>query len=251
MKKRNNCVLCNSTDFRFVMDVSEQKLVECNSCGLVFMQEYFGVDEYENSHFEDDMRGEIMKSFVDNTAVALLRFVYFCQTRDDVIKKEQLNALEIGCGSGSFLSILGNDRTINYVGLEPSTKSAAFCQKIGLNVLPITFESWIEEFSELADIVLAFHVIEHMENPRQFLRDIYNVLVDDGIAMIELPILNIAMKRESGFGMNYFQKYHLFDFCDHHIERLFDEERFEIISKTVPVNQFPKEKNVLYVLKKR
>lgn len=246
MKKRNNCVLCNSTDFRFVMDVSEQKLVECNSCGLVFMQEYFGVGEYENSHFEDDQRGEIMKSFSDNTPIGLLRFAYFCQIRP----KEHITALEIGCGSGSFLSILGNDRTINYVGLEPSTKSAAFCQKIGLNVLPITFESWIEEFAELADVVFAFHVIEHMENPRQFLRDIYNVLVDDGIAMIELPILNIAMKREF-FDISYFQKYHLFDFCDHHIERLFEEEKFDIISKTVPIDQFPKEKNVLYILRKK
>jgi SAM-dependent methyltransferase len=246
MKKRENCILCGSTDFRFITEVSEQKLVECNSCGLVFMQEYFGVDEYENSHFEDDMRGEIMKSFVDNTAIALLRFAYFLELR----RKERISAVEIGSGSGSFLSILGNDRTINYIGLEPSTKSSVFCQKIGLNVCPITFESFIEQYAEIFDFIFAFHVIEHMENPRQFLYDIHNLLADDGIAMIELPILNIAMKRES-FGVDYFQKYHLFDFCDHHIERLFDEERFEIISKTVPVNQFPKEKNVLYVLKKR
>lgn len=33
--------------------------------------------------------------------------------------------------------------------------------------------------------------------------------------------------------------------------RLFEEEWVEIISKTVPVNQVPKEKNVLHVLKKR
>ena len=95
--------------------------------------------------------------------------------------------IEIGCGDGAFLEILSK-YTSNAFGLEYSTDSVIRCRSKGLNVYQgyITDEHYnICENRFSGFLLLMF--LEHIPQPRAFLRGVYNNLEDDAIGLIEVP----------------------------------------------------------------
>lgn len=94
--------------------------------------------------------------------------------------------LEIGCATGALLSAFaeaGWDAT----GVEVGPSMAAYARStFGLNVLEGTLETAGLPDSAF-DVVVATHLIEHLNDPRSFLREVRRTLRPDGALWLVTP----------------------------------------------------------------
>lgn len=97
---------------------------------------------------------------------------------------ESNSVLEIGCGNGAFLSKI---RTLvpNYIGVEYNEEAIKNAREKGLNVCGLDEEMHLVKGSY--DFVISFHVLEHVENPMEFIQKMCSFLKKDGRICISVP----------------------------------------------------------------
>ncbi|MDR1388503.1 MAG: class I SAM-dependent methyltransferase [Treponema sp.] len=93
--------------------------------------------------------------------------------------------LDIGCASGAMLETLLR-RGWDAEGVEISPAQAEYCKNRGLRVssLPLEENHFPDNHFEA---VLASHVIEHLNDPALFVKEIYRVLKPQGRCFITTP----------------------------------------------------------------
>ena len=93
--------------------------------------------------------------------------------------------LEIGCGDGSGLE-LASGYFENIFGVEPSTKySAMLVEKKIPHINGYFNKNMLSNMR--CDAFMSMHVFEHLQNPTEVLKDIFDVCVDGAIGVIEVP----------------------------------------------------------------
>ena len=99
--------------------------------------------------------------------------------------------LEIGCGAGGFRTNFGDD--VEYWGVEPCEDVAQIAGKLIDKVLLGTYDSVCPSIPEgYFDLVVCNDVIEHMQDPRKFLKDIRGKLAPGGKLIASIPNLRNA-----------------------------------------------------------
>lgn len=106
------------------------------------------------------------------------------------------DVLEVGCGEGRGVEVLLEHAT-SYLGID---KIGEVVEKLQAKYPTVSFEkAIIPPFSNLKDntfdTVVSFQVIEHIENDRLFLEEIYRVLKPGGKAIISTPNINHTLSR--------------------------------------------------------
>jgi 2-polyprenyl-3-methyl-5-hydroxy-6-metoxy-1,4-benzoquinol methylase len=102
-------------------------------------------------------------------------------------QKPGQSLFEIGAGNGSFLLQLRNlTPTWTLRGLEPSSVAAEFANHAGFNIHTSTLDE-VDKSLINADIVLAINVLEHTENPVDFLRQAASITKNTGRVLIICP----------------------------------------------------------------
>ena len=95
---------------------------------------------------------------------------------------------ELGCGNGSvanILTTLGFDVT----GIDASEEGISQAQKAYPNLKlrkGSAYDSLREQYGEFP-IVLSLEVVEHLYSPREFAKNIYNLLAPGGTAIVSTP----------------------------------------------------------------
>ncbi len=103
--------------------------------------------------------------------------------------------LDIGSGYGFFLDEVQKTGIIA-TGLEPSEKLYNFSKKFDYSnnrtfIMGQTFNQFYRQKSDLRfDFVTAIHVIEHLTNPKQFIKQTLSILKPNGVLYVETPNLN-------------------------------------------------------------
>ena len=81
-------------------------------------------------------------------------------------------AIDFGCGIGEHLTHLGSDS----IGIEVNESSVAYCQNKGLNVVHVSPNDDLYQLSFLEkgkyNSMLISHVLEHLDNPDEVLRQL-------------------------------------------------------------------------------
>ena len=185
------CPACDSKASTPSYSKHEMSYVECSDCQTTFanpaptaeiLQEYYRNSEnykfWTSTIFPltEDVRRE---SIFMPRADALFSI---CEEYG-----QSLGALvEIGPGFGTFCEeIIKRDLFEQVLAIEPTPELAQTLREKGIEVI----EKFIEEITEqaIADVVVAFEVIEHMLEPRRFLDVIFNMLRPDGLLMLTAP----------------------------------------------------------------
>ncbi len=186
MIMKNRCRICQSSNIqqgRYTPDHGRYVLMHCKECGLKFMLS----ENYEilsNDLYWD----EVNKKIYVNPAV-LKEFKkkhdkYLADIKK--IKIPNMRLLDVGCGSGIFL-MNAKRHGFNVSGIDPSEIAVRLCQKQH-SIEP--FHGYLTVDSQLPKnygILSAWDVIEHVENPKDFLRSCYAHLEHGGILLLETP----------------------------------------------------------------
>jgi 2-polyprenyl-3-methyl-5-hydroxy-6-metoxy-1,4-benzoquinol methylase len=96
--------------------------------------------------------------------------------------------LEIGCAAGSLLMQFQCE-TNNLFGFEPDLAMSHFAKKM----LGTSSTIWNNIFNidqakeNKYDLIMASHVLEHVPNPNQFIKDLISILSEKGHIFFEVP----------------------------------------------------------------
>lgn len=211
------CTVCDSSkhvvvfnDDRYNMGI---KTVMCKHCGFVFTNprptskemESFYRENYRRFYFgypdpgSDEYQNSVLRQIALSRAEWLGSFV-----RDELVS-EVPSVLDIGCGEGAFLNLMGKAYASKCLyGIEPDPVYAEYAGKtnganvtVGVNALDFIQEN--QNMLGSFDLVLLSHVLEHIYNPIEVLAQIKSLLKDDGILCVEVP--NLGSSAWSGNGM--------------------------------------------------
>jgi 2-polyprenyl-3-methyl-5-hydroxy-6-metoxy-1,4-benzoquinol methylase len=102
------------------------------------------------------------------------------------------NFLDIGSGIGYSL-VTASKKGWTAIGLEPGDMLAQFSQdELNVDVIKGFFDSSttddiLSRYKNGADFILIDNVLEHIEDPIEFLKDVLSVLSDEGIVLVAVP----------------------------------------------------------------
>jgi len=111
--------------------------------------------------------------------------------------------LDLGCGPGFFLKH-GKDIGWQAVGVEPSPDAAAFARDLGLDVINRPYgELQAKEFGGLFDVVHSGWMMEHIADPRTFIKQCLQWVRPGGLfcAVVanDYNPLQTILRRQYGF----------------------------------------------------
>jgi SAM-dependent methyltransferase len=203
---RRECVLCGSDRLEAVLRFGPQpvagyleasadaairaprydlQLALCRACMLLQQQ-----NEAANALLAERVYAEYQPTYSMSTQV----FEYMESLLDRAASMANLHAsdavLEIGSNDGQVLDLF-RQRDFCAFGFEPAANLVAASRERNLNVVHAFFDEqrareFASEYSRVK-LVLTRHTLEHAFEPGAFLRAVATVLVDDGLAVIEVP----------------------------------------------------------------
>jgi 2-polyprenyl-3-methyl-5-hydroxy-6-metoxy-1,4-benzoquinol methylase len=138
--------------------------------------------------------------------------------------------LDIGAGTGEFLAVAGKDGW-KTVGVEPSDKAKAIAKSKGV--------SFVENTSELeshsCDVISMWHVLEHVPNLDEQIKELKRLLKPKGTLIVAVPnFKSFDAKHYGNFWAAYDVPIHFWHFSKKAIELLFDKENMQL-QKVLPM----------------
>jgi len=102
--------------------------------------------------------------------------------------------LDVGCGFGFVPNFWETSGFGKAVGLEMSHYGRVGSEKLGVNIIPKYYSEAVELHAEKFDYVYSSEVIEHVESPEDFVKEIASALADDGILVLTTPSASALTK---------------------------------------------------------
>ncbi|MFV9550610.1 class I SAM-dependent methyltransferase [Algibacter sp. PT7-4] len=201
----------------------------CDSCGFVYTYPRISNEEVNHLYLDGAFSKEARKSskpdlnkFIQTESWALERLHLLEQKIPDFFLKTK-TCLEIGCGTGSFLWLL-KSRDNKVKGIEPDSEFVNVAVKrYGIDVDTILFD---DSYSpKLYDFICSFHVIEHVLNPRSFVKNIYRRLNANGSVYIECPTIDNIYTNDLN---TFFWNVHVNTFSNKSLPWLLESEGFTV-----------------------
>ena len=161
----------------------------CTACFHRYKDSVLAKDYYNNLCGRSKM---LEKSF-ERKNLERLKFL-------EVYLQKGMHLLELGCAEGALGEIVQSKYTVIYDGIEPSQDA-----KIAKTKLHRVWGAVREIPKNMNfDLILAFHVLEHIPNLRNTIAKLYKILSENGMMVLEVP--------------NYYGNKHLpWDFNREHI----------------------------------
>jgi len=209
------CYLCGSEDYvckhNGVRDNPEINVMECCSCGLVYLS---SVDHIDNGHYENSCMHEEHTLDIQT---------WLSETEDDDLRRYEFlrqnirgrDIIDFGCGAAGFIDYAKKSAN-NIRGIELEQRLQPSYRERGLFVYPDYHEALNDNCKW--DFVTAFHVIEHLPDPRKVIQDLSMLLSENGEMIIEVPNSDDALvslyKSESFEDFTYWSNHlYLFNKC--------------------------------------
>lgn len=117
--------------------------------------------------------------------------------------------LDFGCGTGGFASLLKDD--YNIIGLDMSETALEYSKKRGLTNLHHGFLEELDTQNFKIDAITALDVIEHIEDDKNIVDQLYNTLSDNGYLIATVPAYQWMWSKHDEIHMHY-RRYNRNDF---------------------------------------
>lgn len=202
------CPICNSKDSKCMLNYEKYPLYIkpipidcldtvpliplnirlCNKCGLVYQEVNFDIEElskiYETIY--KSYHSPVISGIGSSLAIDFIEFL------ENNVNLKNKKALEIGCYDGYFLSLLREKHSCDVLGCDPSPGSK-IAKQIGIDVITDYFSPNLFQ-NRTFDIIILRGTVEHIINPINFLKDVREVISENGLIAIEVPNLKFSLK---------------------------------------------------------
>lgn len=225
-KRAVPCAVCGGGEFRPELDCGGFSFVRCASCGLVQQNPQPSNEavaaRYGESHGQDYLGYELEheRAFLRLQELALRDIGFGGMDRGRI--------LDVGCATGALLeSLRAADWSV--AGVELCAPSAEYARNArALDVRPSSLEN--AAFPEHSfDVVHASHLIEHLNDPRTFVRQARRVLKKDGTLLIATPNIDGFQAKLFGNAWRSAIFDHLYLFSQRTLAELLRSEGFRIV----------------------
>jgi len=188
------CPICESHEIatlsKKLRDTNNNKVLVCMNCETGFLENIKSQVELEE-YYKENYRKEFKPNLQAQTNAKDL-FDTYEKFQTDRIKtispyfNKKGRLLEIGCSAGMFLHHMKNHFN-EIVGIEFDRESASFaCRMCDCQVYQIPLDKTPIKPGYF-DVICAFQVLEHVENPIGFIQETKRFLKKDGVLFIEIP----------------------------------------------------------------
>jgi 2-polyprenyl-3-methyl-5-hydroxy-6-metoxy-1,4-benzoquinol methylase len=222
------CYICGSKQNQAIgfgcRDAPQINVLKCDSCTLEFLSDFSHIS---SAHYE--------KSGMHNFNPPNIDFRLAAGLKDDSRRVRDLSeilnnrsVLDFGCGSGGFLSLV-KKITKNAIGIELDESVRKYYE----GKIDIYRDLNYLEDGRLFDVITMFHALEHLPDPRRVLMDLYNVLDDKGMLIVEVPNASDALI--SLYDSQSFKKFthwsqHLYYFNENTLRLLIESAGFSKVN---------------------
>jgi 2-polyprenyl-3-methyl-5-hydroxy-6-metoxy-1,4-benzoquinol methylase len=138
--------------------------------------------------------------------------------------------LDIGAGTGDFLSVAKNDGW-QTIGVEPSDRAKAIAKNKGVSFVSATSELENHSF----DVISMWHVLEHVPDLDKQIKELKRLLKPSGTLIIAVPnFKSFDAKHYGKFWAAYDVPIHFWHFSKTAIKLLFEKEEMKL-EKVLPM----------------
>lgn len=209
-----------------VRDNTDIEVLECASCGLVFLSSFDHIRDgfYESSEMHSEEMPDVQVWLKETAWDDERRFQYL----KSVMPNRSL--LDFGCGAGGFL-LKALDLAATAHGVEPEIRLSSHYQSHGLTVFQNLSDISTDIRGGGYDIITMFHVLEHIPNPRSILRELSKMLASDGQIIVEVPNANdalLTLYNNKPFSNFTYWSCHLFLYTAKTLQMLFDQMNLKV-----------------------
>ena len=206
------------------------QMFQCEKCDVIWHDPTSKVDSYyESSAYRSTMgeESDAEEFFKIHDYENLQKFMY---TGTSIFRNRTV--ADIGCGCGGFLDFLSGVAH-KIVAIEPSEKYQYYMKNNrAYDVYSYAKNAINDGYENTVDVVTSFDVIEHVEDPKEFAKDVYRLLASDGVGIIGTPTDAPVMRELLGEvyeKKQLFSTQHLWIFSKENMELIFKEAGFEDI----------------------
>jgi len=228
------CNLCGGSVFKPALNCEGFSFVRCASCGLVQRNPQLLKEEIISRYTSDYGKDYLAYELSNETSFLKLQQLALKDAGFKKIEKELFSRggayrvscsdvslndascdasyaelkhceadkpsiLDIGCATGALLVYLrGSGWRVTGVEISPSADYAVKERSLDVRNLPLEENNFP---GDSFDVILASHLIEHLNNPKAFLSETYRVLKNNGNIFITTP--NISGFQARLFGSRW------------------------------------------------
>lgn len=245
------CYLCQSSRLTVIRTKLRHNIIrnvlKCEDCGLVYLEpkkenlRSFYAEEYRKLYTP-------VKDKALNSREIFEMYLPYQHSRIDEIKDRltpDMKVLDVGCSAGHFLYVL-RDYVQESIGIEYNKENAEFVNReLGIK----TYTEPIEETDlslEYFDLITAFQVLEHVDDPIQFLTTLSKYLKPDGYLYIEVPNINdalISMYNIESYCDFWYREPHIFYYSPKTLSTMLERSGFKGDISTIQRYNFVNQMN--------
>ena len=209
-----------------ILTEKEFTIRRCKKYDIAFLDDDEPAVEYESDEYREtyDGSGEVEAFFAshDWLSVPYLRLLDGIPLRGRVIG-------DFGCGAGSFLDLIRGVASTT-VGIEPNLRFRETLRQRGHRAYGYAAEFLEDGGEQSLDIAIAFHVVEHVNDPETFFREMHKCVRPGGQVCIATPNLHDIMLQLGGdrYRKFFFRTAHRWYFSGPGLARLAQEAGFFI-----------------------
>jgi SAM-dependent methyltransferase len=188
------CAVCDSREKRVLFQqplvipdglrsYAGHDIVICLRCGFIYADSATAQGALDAYYTGPTKAAQALRE-IDETEADAVRLANSAAMIGRSLKPEH-SLLDVGCGAGRLLGLLKSAGFPRVSGLDPPPAAAALARsKYGV---PVAQGSVFDFDGGEYDFLAVCHVLEHIADLPAFLRRIYSLLADEGMAYIEVP----------------------------------------------------------------
>lgn len=190
------CRICGSSNIKMIYDdkirngglgyytKDNVSVYQCEACKVIWHENTLSDigEYYESTEYRDSLEGGSEETrfyqLHDKETFQKIQYTGTSVFRNKIVA-------DIGCGCGAFLDFISGVAEL-VIAVEPSETYRKIMDGKRYHTYAYT-EEVLSDFRDKVDIVTSFDVIEHVEDPETFLRNICKLLKTGGKAIIGTP----------------------------------------------------------------
>lgn len=212
MKK--SCLLCNHNKFETISskirDSKKHKIIKCRKCNHIQIFPVPTIDEdkefYDKNLQDKNINyfggiNEQRKKSLEDTLRRLNMIKKYVKKSDKI--------LEIGSGHGFFLESM-HKQGYKITGIEISKEKRLLAKRITkAKILDIDINQKIPKLEKF-NVIILFHVLEHIIDPVEFLKKLKSMLSTNGKIIVEVPNSDdLQLMNNQKYTEFYWQRAHI------------------------------------------